>query len=425
VIGAFDTVYKAVQGMLSADFWASVFVPVALFAFIHAAILTQFGWHPDLAVLLDDTGKSAKWLLIVVALLVLAGYLLQAFLPLLRGMLEGTLLPEWLHDALRAGRIPAAREKRLRIKAAMDALFLWQDRYRELDAPDGAFRTAYAAAVQLPPGATDEDSVRRAEERLDRLRRALNESRLPDIEEVHAAETLLLAAFLRNNPEQGALSDRLYAANTLFVDLVTEAVNQAVYEVDIARARIRNEKALDVPRATLLGDARQLAELYTVGMYNVRFNDLWPRLLIAVQAEVKDDPGMAAVSAAQARVNFAVLSMLLTVSVPVVWLPLAALHAGRGWLILVIGGGAPLLLTLFYHVAVEGQMALSDLVKTMVDRHRLLVLKMFRQPTPVSLAEERLIWGRLHQAAEEARTAYEDALPTDITYVSAVKSGSA
>jgi hypothetical protein len=198
-----------------------------------------------------------------------------------------------------------------------------------------------------------------------------------------------------------------------------------VYEVDIARARIRNEKALDVPRATLLGDARQLAELYTVGMYNVRFNDLWPRLLIAVQAEVKDDPGMAAVSAAQARVNFAVLSMLLTVSVPVVWLPLAALHAGRGWLILVIGGGAPLLLTLFYHVAVEGQMALSDLVKTMVDRHRLLVLKMFRQPTPVSLAEERLIWGRLHQAAEEARTAYEDALPTDITYVSAVKSGSA
>ena len=408
MVGAFNTVYKAFQGLLSADFWGTVLVPVALFAALHLAILTQFGWHPTSDDLFGDTGRFAKAAVAALAGLVVAGYVLQSFLPLLRGMLDGSLLPAWLHDGLRRDRKAAAREVRAAICCSLATVTAFEGERDQARQPAGWLRTAYAAACLLP-GAPDEASVRFAERAMDDLSASLIFN--PSLEQVAFAKGALSAALSKNNPDFAAaapgagLSARLDRAQERLIELLAEGAKQAGYEYQVLLDRTRVSAALDAPRATRLGDARYVVERYATAVYQVNFDFLWPRLLMVLRAEVKDDPSIAGVEAARSRVDFAALSLLLTCSVPALWLPAAMLLPGPGWLVLVIGGATPLLLQLFYRMAVEGQLALGDVVRTTIDRHRFLVLQMLHQPVPTTRTEERRLWSQVRQAEEDSRIA--------------------
>jgi hypothetical protein len=87
-------------------------------------------------------------------------------------------------------------------------------------------------------------------------------------------------------------------------------------------------------------------------------------------------------------------------------MPYMLLRGGPGWLFLVIGGTAPVLLHFFYRLAFEAQLALADVIKTTIDRHRFLVLQMLRQPIPGSRDEERRLWARIENAEQNSALAY-------------------
>ncbi len=414
MIGAFNQVYKAFQGFLSQNFWYTVFVPIALFAAIHRAILTQFGWPLDLDELFSDTGKSAKYLLVFVAGLVLCGYVLQSFLPVLRGLLDGSLLPTQLHDRLRRDRLAETVRVRNGIGAALQTRGQVSLRKSNAKADQGPLRVARTRGLTLP-NAPDEASVAKAEGSIDKLAKNTDGGRAIDLSLIDDAQQRLITALETNNSAlnpplpDAPRSLRLRQLHERFQDLLTAIESQAQYQYEIQQTRYRVADALDAPRATTLGDARYVVERYSRDVYAVNFDFLWPRLLVMLRTEAKDDPSLAAVDAARSRVDFAILCLLLTCSVPLAWLPAVLVLGRSGWLIPVVGGATPLALRLFYQMAIEGQLTLGETIKTTIDRHRFLVLKMLHQPVPATRAEERQLWRRIRQAEEDGRT-------TDLVY---------
>jgi len=91
-------------------------------------------------------------------------------------------------------------------------------------------------------------------------------------------------------------------------------------------------------------------------------------------------------------------------TIPAVWLPLLAFTARSPWLFVAIGIAIPFLALFFYELAVQSQIALGEVVKAAIDKHRFdLLSDVLRQPLPTTLSAERDLWRRLRQAEEGAR----------------------
>jgi hypothetical protein len=140
-------------------------------------------------------------------------------------------------------------------------------------------------------------------------------------------------------------------------------------------------------------------------VYGVSFDFLWPRLLVAIRAEKADDPMLSAIEAARSQLDFAVLSVFLAASIPALWLPVILCRGGSALVFLVIGAATPPVLAFFFRLVFEAQLAFGEIVKTAIDRSRFLVLKMLRQPEPLSRGEERHLWVRIARAEEDGRMA--------------------
>lgn len=417
MISAFNQVYKAFQGFLSQDFWYTIFLPIVLFASIHALIATCFGWPVSLGDLLSGAGKHAQMLLVLLASLVISGYVLQSFLPMLRGILDGTLLPAWLHDQLRRERLRDLTRVRRRTEDARQLIGQVRTRCKQARAPDGPLKTAWAAGLQrgdAPRG----DLIQEASRAADVVRERTDGGRPIDLALLDGALHAIVAALAANNPEvavgqpTAGVSSTLQQAANRFDDVLTAATLQADYEYQIDKDRYRVVGAFEVPRATLLGDARYVVEAYSFNVYAVNFDFLWPRLMVLLRSDATPDPCLTAVDAARSRVDFAMVCLLLACTVPLAWGPAVLALGGPVWLIPLIGGATPLVVGLLYQMAVEGQLALGESVKTTIDRNRLRVLRMMQQPTPLSRAEERELWSRIHGAEEDGRT-------TSLVYVPA------
>jgi hypothetical protein len=425
VIGAFNSVYDALKGFFSRGFWFATFLPVALFAALHLLVaaltlrsITVFG----ISLNLDKENPLAQLATAgptIVVILVIVGYALQPLMPRLRGLLDGSLLPAGLHDWLRRERLVEANAMRLRIAAARTDLIKLESLSDNAHEENGKLRTAYRAA-ELLPGASDGAVIARADQALKALQQAIfrKEAMATAAENAHTA---VLAALAVNNPKQDALppaataddktrSARTNAAAEQFEGLLVDMANEALYRYQIIQTRIRVAGALENPRATLIGDARLVVESYARGVYQVDFDFLWPRLLVAMKADKADDPVLEAIETARAQVDFAVLSLILAASIPAVWLPTLLAHEGPAWLFLVIGAATPLVLSFFYNLAFEGQLALGDVVKTAIDKSRFLVLKMLRLPEPATRSEERALWRQIANAEDDGRT-------TDLIYL--------
>jgi hypothetical protein len=425
VIGAFNSVYDALKGFFSRGFWFATFLPVALFAALHLLVaaltlrsITVFG----ISLNLDKENPLAQLATAgpaIVVILVIVGYALQPLMPRLRGLLDGSLLPAGLHDWLRRERLVEANAMRLRIAAARTDLIKLESLSDNAHEENGKLRTAYRAA-ELLPGASDGAVIARADQALKALQQAIfrKEAMATAAENTHTA---VLAALAVNNPKQDALppaataddktrSARTNAAAEQFEGLLVDMANEALYRYQIIQTRIRVAGALENPRATLIGDARLVVESYARGVYQVDFDFLWPRLLVAMKADKADDPVLEAIETARAQVDFAVLSLVLAASIPAVWLPTLLAHEGPAWLFLVIGAATPLVLSFFYNLAFEGQLALGDVVKTAIDKSRFLVLKMLRLPEPATRSEERALWRQIANAEDDGRT-------TDLIYL--------
>jgi hypothetical protein len=407
-----DKIITVFQGFFSRAFWFGSFLPVAIIAAVHLCV----AWlrYPNLVPLQDwATAKFESLTLFpaVFAILVVLAYALTPLIPLLRGVLDGSLLPERIHDWLRREHVICTRAARDGITAALETSAGYK---RMINSEVTRLQAARAAGMglplPLPPGGPA--LIPPAEVAIEGFRTKVESGATPPLPEAQAAINALAAALAANpavvpTGAPGAdLAARLSEAHKLLIKLLRYAQTEADHRFQTAVARNSTLLAIKNPQATRMADARLLIESYSFNVYQADFDYIWPRLQLVLPEQ---QGGQAAPNAfaerlasSRSQVDFAVLSLALVFTVPAVWLPLLAVGAGPPWLFLAIGLASPFLAGFFYQLAVEAQIGFGEVVKSAIDANRLTLLKTLHQPLPATLSAERELWKKLRLAEEAA-----------------------
>lgn len=418
MIGAFNTAVQALGGFFSKLFWFGTFLPTALFAALHTGLaVLAFGGARQ--VVPSEIGADGWWATGIVGLVVLA-FAIAPLLPLLRGLLDGSILPASVRTYLVTRRIPAVHRRRAEINKVR------QETGETLRTCRGAYerlRAAYKQGEKLP-NATDNTTVQNAEDAIREVERTLSKGvalTAPDVEKVVRATE---SALSRNNPNlvikagkpsapSGAeikLSSRTSKAGDTLDELLTNAEREVQARFDAAVLSLRGVPLDTAVEPNRMGDARVAAQSYPERTYGVDFNYLWPRLLPLVR---KEDSAVADhIITAQAQLDFAVISVFYSISL-LVWIPALIVFGRSVPLFLLVAAGSPLIVWLSWRLAVESQFGIGVVLKVAVDRYRLDVLRDLRQPTPTSRGAEVELWGRLREAEYDHRLAELLYVPPD------------
>jgi hypothetical protein len=353
--------------------------------------------------LISLLGDLVRFPLILVGLIVVA-YVLTPLVPLFRGVLDASLLPVWIHDRLHRGHAVMVREARQTIDTAM-ILF---SSYGALNARIKDLWAAREVGIALN-AAQDPASIGAAAAAIGRLRTPVQAVTVPPIELARAAFDATIVALQKNSaalPAAHADVDRSRQIAALQADLtrlLEDAETEARHRWDYLAGRYAM-LALSNPQATRVGDTRLSVESYSFNVYAVDFDYLWPRLL----ACFKIGDGMAdRVEALQDQVNFAVLLLALTLTVPVVWIPMLAVSGQSVALFLGVVALSTISVRLLYEFVAQAHVAFAAVVRTAIDFYRHDVLAKLKQPPPATLSGERMIWTALRGAAQSS-AAFDD-----------------
>jgi hypothetical protein len=402
------------KGFFSRAFWFGSFLPVAIFGFIHLAIAWWVLPDVPLAEWAKANASTLTYFPVTFAALIVLAYALTPLVPLARGLLDGSLLPERWHDALRSEHMTTARAVRRKINEAF-ALF---NELGYLNSKQIADIWTARGRGNAAGGITDEAAIDQATRAIGTLQRRFDTGDLPGKDALKDGVDKLVAALQINATElpagpaptaaQRNAAQRLDAAQLQLVELLKDAEADAEHRYHALETR-HSRLAYDNPQATRMADTRVLMESYPAKAYGVDFAYIWPRLQLVIPQQAAQGEGASfgeKLAAARSQIDFAVLSLALALTIPLIWLPYLAWTADNPTKFLVIGAAAPLVAAFFYHVAVESQIAFGEVMKTAIDSHRLKLLSdNLRQPLPATLSAERELWGRL-QGIDQVR-AYE------------------
>jgi hypothetical protein len=386
------------KGFFSRAFWFGNFLPVAVFSFLHLVIAWLVIPGIPLGTWAQAEPKSLTYFSVTFAALVVLAYAITPIIPLVRGLLDGSLLPEWLHDALRREHLVAARAIRRRVSAAYE-LFSECGLLRETQVRLmwEARKTGNALGA-----VNNSAAIVQAGEVLAKLQRQFDAGDLLSVEDLGNAAALMVTALKSNATDLPGdpNAKRLDRLQNDLVDLLQDAevdADNRAQALDTLYSRV----AYDNPQATSMADIRFLVEQYSLQAYNAPFDYIWPRLqlVLPTKADQSDENSFAEkLGSARAQIDFAILSLALSVTIPLVWLPYLAWVAIDPVLFVVIGAAAPLLIMFFYHIAVESQIVFGEALNAAIDNYRFILLGgNLRQPLPATLTDERDVWDRLQR----------------------------
>lgn len=394
----FSQILSAFRGFFSRAFWFGNFLPVAVVAAMHMALITIVfpGTLPIWKWLNADAGNTVTGFTLLVAALVVLAYALSPMVPVARELLDGRLLPNFVHFRLRRDRVKAwHRDRRARDAA--------KDTYGQLDKieKDGIehMRKARDDGTALQ-AASNRAAIDEAGRAVASFRNAMLFGRLPDQAVAQAACDAAVAA-LRANDADYAGPDARQRGNARQLTklqaelslLLRRATADAHYRYDRFDS-LASPLELDKYQATRVGDARWLSERYAKTAYDVPHDYLWPRLQLVMGDEDKGFPQK--LSDAQSLIAFSVLALVLSATVPAAWLPILVVTQHTPWLFLGIGIATPFVLRFFYEMVVQSQYAFGRLVRGAVDQYRIdLLTKTLHQPFPATLSAERALWEKL------------------------------
>ena len=403
----FDQILSIFKGFLARSFWFGSFLPVAIFALLNIGI-AAFAVTPPPTGWPKDTAQAAAWVPAALGVMILAAYTLAPLVPLFRGWLDGSLMPEPLHDALRRANARRIRKARDEIAVAMRDYNVWNNLELQLTQQLwGPRQTGVALKTATSKAVVDD-----AEGAVQAMRVKVDAQTLPLEQEVRKTADLLVKALTLNSSDlpQGhsdyVLSARLESTQLMFVRVLGDGLAEAKHRFTYTSNRSSTMVLAD-PQATRVGDAKLLAEKYSSVVYAIEFEFLWPRIPLVFPDK---DPLLDKITDARAQIDFSILSFVLVLGVPVIWLPYLAMNAYSPYLFLAIGIATPFFARFFYELTVQSQVAFGEVVKTTVDRFRLDVLtKILLQPMPATRLAERELWRRVREA--------EDLSPrTDLNY---------
>jgi hypothetical protein len=394
----FNQIIAAFQGFFNRGFWFGSFLPTAIFGFLNLAIAAiAFPKQIHFWEVLSKPADAAAWVPISFAAMVVVGYVLSPLIPLFRGWLDGSLMPGKLNEAVRRSRLEIAHKARDEYAELMRSKAAWE----RLEAKSLPAMWTSRTTGQILGTATDVKSVDDASQLIVQLRERLRRGQLPSVDDAEAAVRAMSQALEKNAARLSAghsdfaLSKRLEDAQLTLVNFLGDARNEAGYRFGLASERNAAIK-LDVPQATRVGDARTVAESYSLRVYGVEFAFIWPRLQLVLPEKNSFADKL---TDSKAEIDFAILCLVLAVATPVYWIPYLALTAKSPWLFLTIGLSTPLLIRFFYELVVQSQLAFAEAMQSAIDKFRLDVLtKMLLQPTPATRQAERELWQQLRLA---------------------------
>jgi hypothetical protein len=385
------------KGFFSRGFWFGSFLPVLIIAGIHVVLAA---WAGLIDVSLADLVKAELDKLIAIPLvtfvLVILAYAATPIIPLVRGFLDGSLLPQRVHDRLWRDHMIAARKTRSEVDDATQCLS---------DAGDlNARETALLQQARAEGNKNGADPVQQtAQDALDKiipLVDAADKGEMPSSAELGKqckalSDTLKLwKTDLDENHRHHGAAVLLTSAQAKLTALLKDAETHAEHHMDAVLSR-SSRIAYDNPQATRMADIRLLIEKYSQDTYGVDFDFLWPRLQALLPGQSEKDTGTMSdkLGMASAQIDFSVLSLGLSLTV-FLWLPYFV-WTGDPVKFFAIAAIAPLLTVFLYFVTLESQIAFGAVMRAAIDTYRLKLLDELCQPRPATLADERELWWQL------------------------------
>jgi hypothetical protein len=396
-------IFTTFKGFFSRTFWFGSFLPVAIFAGIHLLVASWLGTGIDLASLISaDSNKLIGVPLAVFALVVVA-YAATPLIPLVNGLLDATLLPQWMHDWLRRGHLVEARAARRLVDAAADRFNQFGELNARLSGSLQAARNTGNDAGAFPA----EGVVLQVGKKIDAMCCRFDRGRPPAAEKLIEAADELNPILEANKTRldanatdaQRAAAAQLSSAQTKLMELLKDAESNAEHDLQVLLSR-NSRIDYDNPQATRMADIRLLSEQYCSKAYGVDFDYIWSRLQFVVPAQSgseNTDSLSDRLAAARSQVDFSILSLALSLTVPLVWLPYLAWTSENPVKYLIIAAGAPLLVCLFYFVALESRTAFGNVAMAAADMYRFALLSGLHLAMPASLMDEREAWGDLQR----------------------------
>lgn len=399
---SFAQILGTIQGFFSRGFWFGSFLPVALAGTLHLFLANRIFPQSSPWELLSASGSQAAKFPVIFAGAIVVAYAMTPLVPWIRGMLDGSLLPGWLHDALRREHAAAARNTRdeigeayLRYGQFQTLREKWAMSFREA-------RSVGAALAGAKNGSVEE--IDTAEAEMKKVRKLLASGTAADYKlTTGACESLDKA--LRSDSAEG--NERLDQCHRGLLKLLADVEVDSRHRADSFAERSGPEVALQQPQATRMADARRYTERYSEDNYGVQFDYLWPRLQLQLP---ETGATFDRVVSTRAQSDFALLSLALVLTVAAVWLPLLAWYDTSPWFLCGLGIATPLATAFFYQLALQCELAQAELMRSLVDRYRFDVIKnVLRLPLPATLLSERELWRNVGRAQTRG-------LEIDMTY---------
>ncbi|MFI0847445.1 hypothetical protein ACH196_25935 [Mesorhizobium sp. IMUNJ23232] len=397
----FNSILTTVQGYFSRSFWFASFLPVALVAAVHL-IVTSLAYPGRFAIkdwVTESLSQTASLTMVAFFGLIVFAYTVSPFTQMVRDLLDGSALPDWLHDLLRMDR-----ETEWRAYAGkLESIKLMRNSFEQMENEkiDAIHTAADSGNALAPPSAGRKDLIDDAVSKLNAL-----SGLWPNVDKAQTAIDSMIEALKKNATDlpdghaEKANSVALEKAKAELIFKIQAVRLEAEYR--FRRLTSRGHRIDLLP--TSVGDARRNVERYSEDVYGVDFDYLWTRIQLVMPE--REGAFMQGLGDAQSQVNFAALTFVLALSIPLVWLPLLALEGNAPWLFLAIGLLSPPVLYFLYNLVVQSQLVFGEMVRAAIDMYHIDALtKVMRQPKPATLQAERALWEGLKLASQPLNTA--------------------
>lgn len=393
-----DKLQSAVTSLFSTAFLLGNFFPVLTIAIVNFVIgwfgidgfdTATSGWNPVTAA----TGYAAAELI----LLLLISVLIAPLVPLLRSLLDGTILPAWL----RRGSDDYWRAKRNALNDAAEMAKKAATSFKQAVSDTATALIAARRVGNANPASQDPAAVEAAWAALTKFKDQSDRGNLPPGGAIDELRKAFEEALKKNptslgpanpDPDLSLELDSLHVAAKQALDQVASLAKR---KADLASLKLRSSFVPDDISPTRVGNARAVIERYPTDAYNIDFDFVWPRLRMVL---LKNKDISDAVDGVRAKLDFAVLMTWLSAATIAVWLPVLMFVGHSILTYILLGVLGPFAVFIFYLLVDQTQKSFGESVTMAIDALHFELLASLHQRIPNTLETEREIWLELQRA---------------------------
>jgi hypothetical protein len=361
-------------------------IPTFYLVGVNVALLQAMGWLEASRVKQFISIEDTSHVLLAMAILSSAAFVVGLLQPWLLSLLEGDHLPGWMQRLLQQRQT----DRLDTLRAEAERHFREEQKLTEL-----RDQWVGAGSAALPNGATIPQSVAFVVAEIAGKRRR---GELIDSSEIGAALEKLQS---RVGPASTMPAERARKTMHRVLDYARDRRRHRYYQVQNRMQFTYPGDVLDpqpssdnVLAATAFGNIGRTMRSYSLRRYHLDLDIFWSR----IQKVIADDSSSKYFDTLQTQkthVDFAVTLFWFTVATGVIWIPILAMERQHPRLFRAVALGAPFLSWALYHLACQAYLVFADHVRTGVDLFRLKVLEGYRLNGPAGTVEERIVWERL------------------------------